>query len=64
MTINGNSQPSCLASTSIASDLPTLRRRIAVARGDEPGDLVLRGGQVVNVFTKTVQQCNVVIADG
>src|SRR5215207_5833840 len=28
-----------------------LVRRIAVARGDEPADLVLSGGQVLSVFT-------------
>jgi len=41
-----------------------LARRIRVARGHEPGDLLLTGGQVVNVFTKRVESANVVIADG
>jgi adenine deaminase len=46
------------------SDLQTLRRRIAVARGREPGDLLLTGGRVVNVFTQRVEPANVVLADG
>src|ERR1044071_2786045 len=29
-----------------------LSRRLAVARGDEPADLVIRGGRVLSVFTK------------
>jgi adenine deaminase len=41
-----------------------LARRIRVARGQEPGDLLLTGGQVVNVFTKRVESANVVMADG
>jgi adenine deaminase len=41
-----------------------LQRRIRVARGREPGDLVLKGGEVVNVFTGTVEPSDVVIADG
>jgi adenine deaminase len=45
-------------------DVASLQRRIRVALGQEPGDLLLRGGQVVNVFTETVEPANVVIADG
>jgi adenine deaminase len=41
-----------------------LQRRIRVALGHEPGDLLLTGGQVVNVFTCQVEPANVVIADG
>ncbi len=41
-----------------------LQRRIRVARGDEPGDAVLVGGQVVNVFTREIALANVVLADG
>jgi imidazolonepropionase-like amidohydrolase len=41
-----------------------LERRLRVARGQEPGDLLLTGGQVVNVFTERVEPANVVIADG
>jgi adenine deaminase len=29
-----------------------LARRLAVARGDEPADLVVRGGRVLSVFTR------------
>ncbi len=42
----------------------TLERRIAVAHGDEPADLVLRGGRVVNVFDGTLEEADVAIADG
>jgi adenine deaminase len=44
--------------------LEVLQRRIRVALGQEPGDLLLTGGQVVNVFTRRVQSANVVVADG
>jgi adenine deaminase len=45
-------------------DLAVLQRRLRVALGQEPGDLVLTGGQLVNVFTGTVEPANVVLADG
>jgi adenine deaminase len=51
---NGNSQNGKLA----------LERRLRVARGQDPGDLLLEGGQVVNVFTQRVEPANVIIADG
>jgi len=44
--------------------LAALRRRVRVALGQEPGDCLLRGGQVVNVFTGHVQPADVVISDG
>jgi adenine deaminase len=47
-----------------ANDLALLRRRIRVARGQEPGDLLLKGGRVVNVFTRRTEAANVVVADG
>ena len=43
------------------SDLP---RRLAVARGDEPADLVVRGGKVLSVFTREWLDVDVAIADG
>ncbi len=46
------------------ADPVILRRRIRVARGLEPGDLLLKGAQVVNVFTQRLQKADVVIADG
>jgi adenine deaminase len=39
-------------------------RWIAVARGDEPADLVLAGGRVLSVFTKEWLEVDVAIADG
>src|SRR5438445_603200 len=41
-----------------------LARRIAVARGDEPADLVLRGGRVLSVFTREWLETDVAIVDG
>ncbi len=54
-----------------AGSLPTeeeglrvLGRRIRVALGHEPGDLLLTGGRVVDVFTGREGPAEVVIADG
>src|SRR5919106_3081752 len=41
-----------------------LARRLAVARGDEPADLVVRGGRVLSVFTREWLDADVAIADG
>jgi adenine deaminase len=43
----------------MASDL---FRRLAVARGDEPADLVLRGGSVLSVFTGELLDADVAIS--
>lgn len=40
------------------------RRWVAVARGDEPADLVLAGGTVLSVFTGELFDANVAIVDG
>lgn len=40
-----------------------LARRIAVARGDEPADLVLRGGRVLSVFTGELLETDVAMCD-
>jgi adenine deaminase len=44
--------------------MPDLARRLAVARGDEPADLVVRGGRVLSVFTREWLEMDVAIADG
>jgi adenine deaminase len=41
-----------------------LARRIAVGRGDEPADLVVRGGRVFSVFTREWLETDVAIVDG
>ncbi len=41
-----------------------LARRIAVARGDEPADLVVRGGRVFSVFTREWLDVGVAVVDG
>src|SRR6186997_922955 len=44
--------------------MPDLARRLAVARGDEPADLVVRGGTVLSVFTREWLEADVAIVDG
>src|SRR5918992_1380853 len=44
--------------------MPDLARRLAVARGDEPADLVIRAGQVFSVFTLEWLDGDLAIADG
>jgi adenine deaminase len=41
-----------------------LAKRLAVARGDEPADLVVRGGRVLSVFTREWLDAPVAIVDG
>ncbi len=41
-----------------------LSRRLAVARGDEPADLVVRGGTVLSVFTREWLETDVAVVDG
>ena len=41
-----------------------LARRLAVARGDEPADLVLQGGSVLSVHTREWLQADVAVCDG
>src|SRR5215210_4098455 len=44
--------------------MPDVARRLAVARGDEPADLVIRGGRVFSVFTREWLVGDLAIADG
>ena len=41
-----------------------LKRRIAVARGLEPGDVVLKDCRIVDVYTQTIRTGDIVVADG
>src|SRR5213593_2365747 len=41
-----------------------LARRLAVARGDEPADVVVRGGRVLSVFTREWLDADIAIAEG
>src|SRR5512134_1358265 len=41
-----------------------LSRRLAVARGDEPADLVVRGGRVLSVFTREWLEADVAVVEG
>src|SRR3954466_12540993 len=44
--------------------MPDLARRLAVARGDEPAELVVRGGRVFSVFTREWLEIDVAVVDG
>ena len=44
--------------------VPELSRRLAVARGDRPADVVVRGGRVLSVFTREWLDTDIAIADG
>jgi adenine deaminase len=44
--------------------LDAWQRALRIATHDEPADLLLRGGRVVNVFTGEVESSSVAIADG
>jgi adenine deaminase len=44
--------------------MPDLARRLAVARGDEPADLVVEGGRVFSVFTREWLETDVAVVDG
>jgi adenine deaminase len=41
-----------------------LARRISVARGEQPADLAIRGGRLVNVLSGETYQTDIAIADG
>lgn len=41
-----------------------LQRVLAVARGDEPADLLLRGGRVVNTLSYEIEEMSVAVVDG
>jgi adenine deaminase len=44
--------------------MPDLARRLAVARGDEPAELVVRGGQVFSAFTREWLAGDVAVVEG
>ncbi|MGH3126763.1 MAG: adenine deaminase [Gaiellaceae bacterium] len=44
--------------------MEALQRRLAVARGEEAADLVVRGGSVLSVFTREWLDADVAIVDG
>ncbi|MCC7201408.1 MAG: adenine deaminase [Nitrospirae bacterium] len=49
--------------TSFDSSMSGLQRRIEVARGIRPADLLIRGGRVVNVLTGEIYRANIAISD-
>jgi adenine deaminase len=53
-----------LTPTRYARTMTDLARRLAVARGAEPADTVVRGGRVFCVFTREWLDADVAIADG
>jgi adenine deaminase len=48
----------------IEEDVAVLRRRIQVARGEVPADLVLRNAHLVNVCSGEIYQADIAIVDG
>uniref|UniRef100_A0A7C4CC27 Adenine deaminase n=1 Tax=candidate division WOR-3 bacterium TaxID=2052148 RepID=A0A7C4CC27_UNCW3 len=48
----------------MAGRLAELQGLLAVARNEEPADLLLRNGQVVNVFTGEIRRANVAVRNG
>ena len=40
------------------------QRALRIATANEPADLLLRGGRIVNVFTGEIEQGSIAIADG
>ena len=44
--------------------MPDLARRLAVARSDEPAELVVRGGRVFSAFTREWLEADVAVVDG
>ena len=48
----------------IVRPMTGLQRRLAVARGDTPAELVVRGGRVLSVFTREWLEADVAIVDG
>lgn len=45
-------------------DYSSMQRRINVASGKEPADLVVKGGKILNVFTGEIQLGDIAIVDG
>lgn len=41
-----------------------LQKRIKAAKGEIPADLVLKGGGIINVFTREIQTADVAVVDG
>ncbi len=46
------------------SESQGLARRLAVARGDEPAEVVVKGGRVLSVFTREWLEVDVALVDG
>ncbi|MGH2578185.1 MAG: amidohydrolase family protein, partial [Actinomycetota bacterium] len=46
----------------MGGDVTLLQRRLAVARGDGPADVVIRGGRVLSMFTDELLDADVAIA--
>jgi len=48
----------------VSSSIEALKRRILAARGEVPADLVLKDGNIVNVFSGEIQKGDVAFFDG
>jgi adenine deaminase len=49
---------------SMNSTVESLKKRISVAKGESPADLVLKKGRVVNVFTGDINERDIAISEG
>ena len=59
-----NRQGQRWASSDIVHAMSRLAHRLAVARGEEAADLVVRGGRVLSVFTREWLDADVAVVDG
>ena len=41
-----------------------MRNRLAVAKGDQPADLLLKNGRIVNIFSSEISETNLAVQDG
>ncbi|MHC1789090.1 adenine deaminase [Solidesulfovibrio sp.] len=48
----------------VSDDLDGLKRRLAVARGEMPADLVIKNARLVNVLSGEIHDADVAVADG
>src|SRR5436309_3296222 len=64
VSAEGQDMTTKLSDSTVTAETAVLRRRVRVALGQEPGDLLLTGGQVVNVFTGRIEPADVIVADG
>src|SRR5215203_3068293 len=63
-TALGRSSEAPMPNSVTTFDATAWRRRLRVALGQEPADLVLTGGEIIDVFAGNTYRADVAIADG